>query len=61
MAYATTENKYEKSNFLFDSGRKKHIDLSRKKVVILDQLRIGHTKFTHGHLMAKIEKLHIRP
>ncbi|KAL4104307.1 hypothetical protein QTP88_019608 [Uroleucon formosanum] len=33
----------------------KYTDLNRKNEVILNRLRIGHTKFTHGHLMAKTD------
>jgi len=28
----------------------KYINLKRKEKVVLNRLRIGHTKFSHGHL-----------
>jgi len=50
--YMTTENKLREikgSVVLWP----KYTDLNRKNEVILNRLRIGHTKLTHGHLMAK--------
>ncbi|KAF0749002.1 Uncharacterized protein FWK35_00022234 [Aphis craccivora] len=50
----TTENKLREIKHSVELWPK-YIDLNRKNKVILNRLRIGHTKFTHGHLMAKTD------
>ncbi|XP_016658134.1 uncharacterized protein LOC107883144 [Acyrthosiphon pisum] len=52
--HTTTENKLREikhSVVLWP----KYTDINRKNEVILNRLRIGHTKLTHGHLMAKTD------
>ncbi|KAE9525443.1 hypothetical protein AGLY_014243 [Aphis glycines] len=52
--HSTTENKLREikhSVVLWP----KYTDINRKNEVILNRLRIGHTKLTHGHLMAKTD------
>ncbi|XP_050066012.1 uncharacterized protein LOC126555090 [Aphis gossypii] len=50
----TTENKLREIKHSVELWPK-YTDLNRKNEVILNRLRIGHTKFTHGHLMAKTD------
>jgi hypothetical protein len=52
----TTENKLREIKGSVELWLK-YTDLNRKNDVILNRLRIGHTKLTHGHLMTK-EEIH---
>ncbi|KAE9528885.1 hypothetical protein AGLY_012460 [Aphis glycines] len=52
--HTTTENKLREIKHSVVLWLK-YTDINRKNEVILNRLRIGHTKLTHGHLMAKTD------
>lgn len=52
--YMTTENKLREIKYSVELWS---INLNRNKDVILNRLRIGHTKFKRAHIMAKTDPL----